>query len=293
MTLTHDLPLPTVRLCYAEDVRSRANIPSGRLARAFAEVPREHYLGPGPWHIFRLGEYATTEDADPRHLCHDALVAIDKSRFLNNGQPSALAAWLHILDLHEGDSVLHVGCGLGYYTAIIAHVVGPGARVVAVEIDVDLANRARANLSHLPSVEVVTGDGITYDPGEVDAIFINTGVTHPQPLWLDRLRANGRLLIPITVTRPVPAAGLLTAGSGHMLLVRWLADKYQASFESMVGMYPSATGRDPRFEALLGNLFRETILGLREDIRTVRRDAHTQVASCWLHGEGFCLSSQP
>jgi protein-L-isoaspartate O-methyltransferase len=74
---------------------------------------------------------------------------------------------------------------------------------------------ARANLNHLASVEVVTGDGITYDAGEMDAIFINAGVTHPQPLWLDRLRTSGRLLIPITVMGPMRATGLLTAGSPH------------------------------------------------------------------------------
>jgi hypothetical protein len=78
-----------------------------------------------------------------------------------------------------------------------------------------------------------------------------------------------------------------------MLLVRRLADKYQASFESPVGIYVSATGRDPNFDALLGNLFRETILGQREDVRTVRRDAHAPAATCSLHGDGFCLSSQP
>ena len=79
-------------------------------------------------------------DADPAHLYHDVLVAIDPARRLNNGQPSYLAFCLDALDLREADCVLHVGCGVGYYTAIAAEVVGPGGRVIGVEIDADLAH---------------------------------------------------------------------------------------------------------------------------------------------------------
>jgi protein-L-isoaspartate(D-aspartate) O-methyltransferase len=291
MTLTDRLPLETVRLFYAEDVRSRANIPVGRLAQAFATVPREHYLGGGPWDVVRLGGYVTTEDDNPRHLYHDELVAIDRTRLLNNGQPSSLATWMHLLDLQRGNRVFHAGCGVGYYTAILAEVVGTDGDVLAVEIDSDLVMRAHANLSNLGNVRVVAADAITYDPGERDAIFINAGVTHPQPLWLDRLRPNGRLLLPMTVTLPSPMESKGAVGSGHMLLVRRVAGGYQASFESMVTIYSSPTGRDPQFNAALGRLFRETIVGKRADIRMVRRDPHPPDASCWLHGEGFCLSS--
>jgi protein-L-isoaspartate(D-aspartate) O-methyltransferase len=292
MTLTRHLPLEVVRLCYAEDVRSRANIPVGRLAQAFATVPREHYLGGGPWDVVRFGDYITTEDDDPRHLYHDDLVALDRSRGVNNGQPSALAGWLQLLDLEPGNRVYHAGCGVGYYTAILAEVVGPSGSVLAVEIDPDLASRAHANLSHLRNVKVVTADAITYDPGERDAIFINAGVTHPQLLWLDRLRPNGRLVVPITVVRPAPQEPKGVFGSGHMLLVRHVHETYPASFESMVAIYSSPTGRDQTFNAALGKLFQETILEKRADVRSVRRDPHQPGETCWLHGEGFCLSSE-
>jgi protein-L-isoaspartate(D-aspartate) O-methyltransferase len=46
-------------------------------------------------------------------------VAIDAARCLNNGQPSALARWIDAFDLCTGDRVLHVGCGVGYYTPIL------------------------------------------------------------------------------------------------------------------------------------------------------------------------------
>jgi protein-L-isoaspartate(D-aspartate) O-methyltransferase len=54
-------------------------------------------------------------------------------------------------DLRRGDRVIHVGCGVGYYTAIIAEVVGPSGQVIGLEIDADLAARARENLAQLKS----------------------------------------------------------------------------------------------------------------------------------------------
>ena len=34
---------------------------------------------------------------------------------------------------------LHVGCGVGYYTAVLAEVVGPSGDVLGLEIDRELA----------------------------------------------------------------------------------------------------------------------------------------------------------
>ena len=183
------MDLNDIRRYFAEEIRAVANIRSEALIDAFAKVPREHFLGPGPWRIQgdRDENYRTTEDADPRRLYHNILVAIDPGRHLNNGQPSYLAFCIDSLDLAEGDRVLHVGCGVGYYTAIMAEVVGTSGHVTGVEIDADLASRARENLAYLGQVKVAHGDGGKYDPGLCNAIFINAGVTHPSVVWLDSL----------------------------------------------------------------------------------------------------------
>ena len=97
--LTRDLPIETVRLCYAEAIRVAAGLRTQLMVEAFATVPREHYLGPGPWKL-AVGTwqysgsrgYITTADNDPRSLYHDVLVAIDAARQLNNGHPSSLAS---------------------------------------------------------------------------------------------------------------------------------------------------------------------------------------------------------
>src|SRR3954449_12801558 len=141
-----DDAVAAARRRFAEELRHAAPVASPAVVRAFATVPRERFLGPGPWRVLSpmdLSSYWTTEDADPRHLYHDVLVAIDEARRLNNGQPSLWAALYDRLRLAAGMHVVHVGAGTGYYSAILAEIVGREGRVTAVEIDPSLAARAR------------------------------------------------------------------------------------------------------------------------------------------------------
>ena len=57
--------LDEIRHYYAEELRAVANLQSEALVRAFAKVPREHFLGPGPWQVFSPGLESvwTTTDA--------------------------------------------------------------------------------------------------------------------------------------------------------------------------------------------------------------------------------------
>src|SRR5260370_10740488 len=88
------------------------------------------------------------------HLYEDVMVALDAARTLNNGLPSALSRWIDTMDIQDGDHVVHAGCGTGYYTAVIAQMVGSSGRVTAVEFDSLLASRARSYLLGLPDVYV-------------------------------------------------------------------------------------------------------------------------------------------
>lgn len=217
MTLT----IEDYRRCYADEIRFVANLDSPALVEAFARVPREKFIGPGPWQVgsaearalaaagMGRATYVLIDDA--RHLYHNVVVVIDQARDINNGQPSALAQWINRLQLEPGRRVYHLGCGVGYYTAIMAEVVGAHGSVVATDIDPDLAARARENLSEYSNVQVHSVDGGEFDPGECDAMLINAGVTHPHPLWLERLREGGRLVVPITfATSETLGAGLMT-----------------------------------------------------------------------------------
>jgi protein-L-isoaspartate(D-aspartate) O-methyltransferase len=245
------------RRWYAEDLKLQAPVQHNMaIVDAFAAVPRERFLGPGPWRILtdrRVAHdphsYLLTSDDDPRWLYHNVLVAIDPARGLNNGLPSFWAYNFDHLHLRRGQRILQVGAGTGYYTAVLAEITGPDGHVTAVEHDEELAARARASLGPWSQVEVVHGDGRTHDPGEVDVIIVFAGSTHPAPLWLDRLAPGGELLMPLTgenwwgflllATRPA----ILDAASITLPAAR---DQHRFDAQSIggVGIFPCVGGRD-------------------------------------------------
>ena len=285
-----------MRQWFAEEIRVVANIQTRALVDAFAKVPREQFLGPGPWQIpvidttgtigaVTQGKYRSTEDADPHRIYHNVSVAIDSSRNLNNGQPSSLATWLDALELKPGDHVVHVGCGLGYYTAIIAEVVGVTGRVVGVEIDPDLAARASTNLKYLPHVKVLQSGGCEFEPRSADAIFINAGATHLRAEWFDALHPGGRLILPLTI-----GAEGSTHGMGFMLKVKNEHGNYSARFLSSVMIFPCIGTRD---EEANQRLLEAVKRGTWGSIQSVRRDPHEATESCWLHADKLCLSLLP
>ena len=278
----------STRRRYADFIRQRAHLRSERLINALAEVPRENYLGPGPWKILRppnLGKYEDTPDANPAHVYDDVLVALDPAGSPNNGQPSGLSAWIDSLDLQEGEWVVHAGCGTGYYTAVMAHVVGDKGHVTAIEFDHELAARAKASLAQFQCVEVVSGDASIYDTGETDAIFINAGATHPLPLWLDNLKPRGRLLFPLTQE----SESLAPIRFGVMVRVQRLASGYEANIISPVGIFPCFGAIDAEADRLVGKALAE---GSLAGVRSLRRDAHVADESCRLHGRGYCFSTR-
>ncbi|MGA2589669.1 MAG: rRNA adenine N-6-methyltransferase family protein [Bryobacteraceae bacterium] len=284
------MTLDECRRFYAEEIRFAANVSSPALVEAFARLPREKFLGPGPWRMassdMGLGgvAYVTTPDADPRHVYHNTPVALDTARDLNNGQPGTLARWIDAPNLKAGDRVYHMGCGVGYYTAILAEVVGGGGSVLASEVDLGLAARASENLAGYRNVTVVASDGAALDPGICDAMLINAGVTHPHPLWLDRLREGGRLLLPLTVAM---GANL---GKGMVALIVREQGGYSAKVVTFVAIYSATSLRDPQLEPLLGKALGT---GALMKIKSVRRDAHEQADTCVLHGREVCWSTAP
>lgn len=283
-----DMTIEECRRFFAEEIRLAGHIQSPALVEAFARVPRESFLGPGPWKIasadIGMGGviYTETVDADPRHVYHNVPIALDIARDLNNGQPGSLAHWIDALGLKSGDRLFHLGCGVGYFTAIMAEVVGKKGHVVASEVDSDLADRAGHNLTGYSNVEVHAGDGAALDPGECDAILINAGVTHPHPLWLDRLRMGGRMILPLTV--PMGP----TLGKGVMARIAREPEGFSAKVVTFVAIYSCASVRDPQVEPLLGKAM---VGGSLMKIRSLRRDAHDPDQTCAVHGRDVCLST--
>src|SRR2546425_211982 len=126
--------LEQVRADFAQRIRRETGIRSPALVQGLSTIPREHFVGAGPWNLLRPSEmaqgYQLTADDDPRHLYDTVLVALDPARGLNNGEPSSLLRFLDTLDLAPGDRFLHIGCGVGYYTAIAPQAVLPNGSEV-------------------------------------------------------------------------------------------------------------------------------------------------------------------
>jgi protein-L-isoaspartate(D-aspartate) O-methyltransferase len=284
------------RRFFAEEVEAVACLRSPVLVEALATVPREQFLPPGPWKVASQGDFQTglrsldalrtTPDADPRHTYHNISVAIDPARQLFNGQPALVCSWIDMLGIRPGSRVLHIGCGRGYYSALMAHVVGASGRVVAVEVDPELAERAAAALAPWTSAHVRHGDGtVDLRQGAFDAILVNAGVTHPEASWLDALSNGGRLLLPLTVSIP----GMGTLGKGPVLLLsdNGERDSLGVKVVGFAAIYSALGLRDDELNRRLGEALKT---GPFPPVTRLRRDAHDPAPGCWLHTERFCLT---
>ena len=267
------------RLAYAAEITRRAGVTDPKIEAAFAAVPREDFAGPPPWRI-GSGAFGLTSADDPARLYEDVLIGIDARRGINNGQPSLHAQSIDALDVSEGETAVQIGAGAGYYTAILATLVGPQGRVIAYEIEPDIAERATANLARYPQVEVRARSGVEDLPA-ADAIYVNAAASHPLRAWLDALRPGGKLVFPLQ------AAG----SSGAMASVTRpeRGDAWPARLFWGVVFIPCEGAQDAEMGRKLDQAFRR---GGAERVRSLRfGDAPSETD--WVRGDGWALSTEP
>ena len=276
--------LEIIRRAYAKQVMAAAGIVDRRIEAAFATVKREDFLGRGPWQIVRWDRgYVPTPTRNPVYLYDDVVVAVVPGRNLNNGQPSFLAKLIVDAGPRPGEHAVHVGAGVGYYTAILARLVGRAGRVTAIELDPVLADRLAANLAGQPNVRVIQGDGARVGFAPADVILVNAGATRPADAWLDGLAEGGRLILPLT------AGGFPNADVRHGAVFRITRqdDGFLAKRISGVAIFPCEGMRDAETEAALAAAFAKGRVG--EVTRLYRRDDVPE-EDCWVRGAGWCLA---
>ena len=288
--MTGEAELKIARRDFAKRITSAVRVTDTRIEDAFADVRREDFLGPGPWPVFDLpsGGYVPSADADPIHLYTDDLFGISPDRQINNGQPTLHAYLLGCAKLQEGEHAVHVGAGVGYYSAIMAHLVGPSGRVTAIEFEPDLAARARANFAAHANVTVVEGDGSVAAFSAADVIYVNAGATRPADAWLDRLKDGGRLILPLTTDKGFSVDDLANMQRrGAVFLITRTGETFQARWIAPVAIYPCAGMRDEASEKALVSAFQ------KEDVRRVTRLYRTgdiPDERCWLKAPDWCLA---
>jgi protein-L-isoaspartate(D-aspartate) O-methyltransferase len=279
--------LEVIRRAYARQITFAAGVEDRAVDAAFAAVRREAFFGAGPWPLLYWDEYRRTPSADPVYLYSDVLIGIIPERHLNNGQPSAHAMWIASAAPKQGEHVVHVGAGVGYYSAIMAHMVGPNGRVTAIEYDPALSARAAANLSELPHVQVIQGDGASVSFDSADVIYVNAGVTRPAESWLDGLQDGGRLILPLTTDENFKTPREETISQGAMFFIRRTGAGFDAKAVSPIGVIPCESMRDAESESALAEAFGNK--GWRRVTKLYRTDT-IPADRCWLGGQGWCLA---
>jgi protein-L-isoaspartate(D-aspartate) O-methyltransferase len=113
-------------------------------------------------------------------------------------QPLIVAVMTHLLRLQPDARVLEIGTGSGYQCAILAELA---ALVVTIEVDAELAARARACLEAqgYRNIEFQVGDGTAGWPPRApyDGILVTAAARSVPPALVEQLKRGGRLVIPI------------------------------------------------------------------------------------------------
>ncbi|QFG22798.1 methyltransferase domain-containing protein [Actinomadura sp. WMMB 499] len=116
---------------------------------------------------------------------------------------------LELLAPRDHDRVLEVGTGTGYTTAVLSARVGDG-NVTTVEVDPEIAERARVNIAAAGfAPRVVVGDGLAGAPDNepYDRVHVTAAVAEVPFTWVEQTRPGGVIVAP---WQPLRGHGLLT-----------------------------------------------------------------------------------
>ncbi|KAF2869103.1 protein-L-isoaspartate O-methyltransferas-like protein [Massariosphaeria phaeospora] len=163
-------------------------IESDRVKDAMLKVDRAHYAPSHPY-----------EDS-PQPIGHRATISAPHMH------ASACSSLLPFL--YPGARVLDIGCGSGYLTAVLAHLVGPTGAVIGVDHIEPLVALAAANMAKSADgsamlrsgqVRFIKADGRRgwKEGAPYDAIHVGAAAAEHHKELTEQLRAPGRLFVPV------------------------------------------------------------------------------------------------
>lgn len=157
----------------------------------------------------------------PRHLFvkpeHVAAAYVNRPQAIGHGQtisqPYIVALMTDLLDLAGDETVLEVGAGSGYQSAVLAEML-PTGEVHSVEIVAALAKQARRRLAELGygNVTVHEGDGYAGWPERApfDAIIVTAAPERIPEALVAQLKPGGRMVVPVGRSRDRQALNVVT-----------------------------------------------------------------------------------
>jgi protein-L-isoaspartate(D-aspartate) O-methyltransferase len=181
------------------------------------DVPREveAALRNVPRHLFAPGvplekAYANDSIVTKRNECGGSISSVTA--------PWTQAMMLGQLQVAPGQRVLEIGSG-GYNAALLQELVGPDGSVTTIDIDQEIADRARACLARAGyhGVRVVCADGEfgAAEYGPFDRIIVTVGAWDIPPAWVEQLTEGGRLVVPLR-TKGLGRSWILEHANGYL-----------------------------------------------------------------------------
>jgi protein-L-isoaspartate(D-aspartate) O-methyltransferase len=175
----HMVELIEIRADLASDELGKAALDE-RVIAAMRRVPRHHFV-PAP-----VAPFAYEDTPLP--------IGFDKTI----SQPFIVALMTDSVAPQPHETVLEIGTGLGYQTAILAELAG---QIWSVEIIEEFATHAEALLqAHgCANVRIRIGDGSRGWPEHApfDKILVSVASDRPPPALLEQLKQGGRMAIPL------------------------------------------------------------------------------------------------
>ena len=152
---------------------------SARVMDAMSKVPRHQFVP------LELRPYAYADSPLP--------IGCDKTI----SQPFMVAVMTDLLDVQPTDTVLEIGTGLGYQSAVLGALA---QRVFSIELIEELAAQARHRLFRLgyANIEVRIGNGCGGWPEHApfDKVMVTAAPELIPPALIHQLKPGGRMVIP-------------------------------------------------------------------------------------------------
>jgi protein-L-isoaspartate(D-aspartate) O-methyltransferase len=267
--------LADFRHVFAQIVVARAGSKDPALLAAFSRIPRHEFVAAGPWQVSEHGDMTPT--ADPALVYQDMGMGLTEA--ITTGLPSLHARCIDACAVKPGERIVQIGAGTGYFTAILAQLVGENGSVVAYEIEPRLAARAQENLAEHRNVRVVASSGACAMGEPADVVYVCAAVQQLPLAWLNGLSTTGRLVVPLT---PGDA-------EGGMLLVRRTANpqRFAARFLCRVRFVPCIGAQDVELGKKLSAAF---ATGTQDEVRTLGL-GELPSDGVWFAGQHWWLST--